>query len=204
MSDFGYASQMYEGDQISMPSTVPWCAPEIESGSVWLFDFEDARRTDYYSFALVCAALLWYGESEDDRLSSMRFTVPVHQAIAQARRRNTLVPEVLEIVQSLKDVGNEHKSHLKTFFEQALEDRPENRALHLQGLFFEYAQRTGQGKMVFDNIEPKFFARPEIPWAAQFKASTKDPQRMAVLTEIDYQSLASGNNWRFPALVGNL
>jgi len=134
----------------------------------------------------------------------MRFTVPVHQAIAQARRRNTLGSQVLEIVQSLKDVGNEHKSHLKIFFEQALQDRPENRALHLQGLFFEYAQRTGQGKMVFDNIKPKFFARPKIPWAAQFKASTKDPQRMAVLMEIDYQSLASGNNWRFPTLVGNL
>jgi hypothetical protein len=183
MSDFGYSALMYEGDLISMVRTWPWYAPEI--GKDWEFGFEDARRTDYYSFAVVCAFLLWSGETEDQHLVSIQSELTECDAIAEATRQGTLHSQIMAIVQSLKDVDVEQKQHLQVFFTRALQQDPLNRSLDLRGLFFDLAKRTDMGKMVFEDIKPMFFKRPEIPWAAQFKVCIKVSDKKAVLRSTD-------------------
>ncbi|KAF1963917.1 kinase-like protein, partial [Bimuria novae-zelandiae CBS 107.79] len=54
LADFGYAAAMVRGEPIDLARTWPWNAPEI--GYTWSFEFDEARRTDIYSFGVVC---LW-------------------------------------------------------------------------------------------------------------------------------------------------
>ncbi|KAF2659853.1 kinase-like protein [Lophiostoma macrostomum CBS 122681] len=167
MSDFGYAAVMRKGENIDMARTWPWYAPEIDSQ--WSFDFEDARRTDHYSFALVCAYVLFHDGFES-------FTAPGedvnHLAIARLemmRREGDLLPQIIALIGWLESVDSEHKEELKLFFQQSLSENPEERNLSLKGLFFEHAKRTDIGVVTFENITPTFLKPDPLPMSSQFK-----------------------------------
>jgi serine/threonine protein kinase len=57
VSDFGYSTSLRHTKGIRLPYTIPWYAPEVHDR---FFTFEAARRTDVYSFGMLCFWFLFH------------------------------------------------------------------------------------------------------------------------------------------------
>jgi len=151
-----------------MARTWPWYAPEIDSQ--WAFDFEDARRTDYYSLAMVCVFILLHGDLDNSLQCGTGSAWSMPACVEYLRRQGAFQSRITELLQSLNGIELEQRRQLQDFFSCALSEDPETRTLSLQGLFFEHAQRTDIGVVLFEEITPVFYAQGPA-WATQFKVS---------------------------------
>ncbi|KAJ4355615.1 uncharacterized protein N0V89_003635 [Didymosphaeria variabile] len=171
MTDFGYAALMHAGDHIDMARTWPWHAPEI--GSQWDFDFEDARRVDFYAFGMVCAWILLDTEylRTKSNTASANQLADTKEYIADLRKEDSVLETVIELLDKLDSLEVEQRLELKLFFEGTLQDHPETRKLHVKGIFYDYGKRTDIGNLTFEEPPRITFQIEEIPYTAQFKVS---------------------------------
>ncbi|MCJ1250419.1 hypothetical protein MMC30_007647 [Trapelia coarctata] len=57
VGDFGYSTSLRHKKRIKLPYTIPWYALEVHDR---LFTFEEAQRTDVYSFGMLCFWFLFH------------------------------------------------------------------------------------------------------------------------------------------------
>jgi serine/threonine protein kinase len=56
VADFGYSTLAGEVEQVLLPKSRPWNAPEHYFGE---FEVTDAKKTDVYSFGILCLWVLF-------------------------------------------------------------------------------------------------------------------------------------------------
>jgi serine/threonine protein kinase len=126
MADFGYSSIFVEQARLKMYGTEGWAAPEYMKGMS--ADFEAARRMDVFSLGLLCLWLLFYNRSEtgvDDTTADF---------LAHRRSRTNLVDIALRNVQASKEMDEETRKNLTSFFEQSLQHNTALRVVDCQTL----------------------------------------------------------------------
>ena len=174
LSDFGYSALMARDHTVDIAKTRPWHAPESEY--TWSYNFYEARKTDIYSFGILCSWILFcetniipHNESQLRIQSSYRW-------IAQLRKNGGVKAFAVTRIQSMTALDPNQKACLRRFFDACLSDDPLQRELHPDDLFYDYHQYGGKvdtdaPDFIKANFSTMFWDPPDQPYAALFQVS---------------------------------
>ena len=135
VADFGYATLFAGGEagRIFLPKSRPWNAPEHHFGE---FTLTEAKKTDVYSFGLLCLWVLFSnGLSNIWSLStkygtesvSFHASVGQHTVLEQLKYDDQVKCIAIRHVQSVPYMKAEHKIRLKEFFSLTIALNPAKR-----------------------------------------------------------------------------
>jgi serine/threonine protein kinase len=141
MTDFGYSTLTAgEEGRVFLPKSRPWNAPEHHFGE---FKALEARKTDVYSFGMLCLWIL-FGNSLPDipqttaegETELISFNAPLGPRTLLERLKDddkveTIVNQLMESIQGL---NVEHMVRLKILFSLTVTLDPEKRTTDLQRL----------------------------------------------------------------------
>lgn len=123
-TDFGYSSfGLTEEDRVRLPRSWPWYAPERTITPN--FSLRDAKKTDVYSFGLVCLYTLFRhhfggpGEDSESILNEWKTSSFEH--------KSGIVLKVNELLHRATGVSDTLKNSLREFFQSTLPERPNRR-----------------------------------------------------------------------------
>lgn len=134
VADFGYSAVVIDEQTIGLPTTWPWNAPECEEQ--WWFTFLQARKTDLFSFGLLCLWILFKDSSPEDGIdrelaSDSGYSYDCHW-IDTLKRTGRLLSFAHDQVQKINDLSQEEQAGLDLFFQSILSEDPERRELNLR------------------------------------------------------------------------
>lgn len=131
VTDFGYSTLHAINSseaQIRLPFSVPWNAPETTVDRDRLFSVHDAKKTDIYSFGMLCAWVLFH--------NSLRSTLK----LSTLKEDGRLFQSIQEWIYIEADLGPLQKKSLTNFFSSAIAFDPKHRQLNLQEAMEGFAQ----------------------------------------------------------------
>ncbi|KIW23673.1 uncharacterized protein PV07_11853 [Cladophialophora immunda] len=129
VTDFGYSHQ-YSGaaDAYSLPLSEPWQAPEID-GSDTEFSLQEAKRADIYSYALLCAWILYQHRLHECVAHDNANPCSGNNSISSLQKLKSsgqLQKVVLDLVDG-DELQPKHKAELRELFRHALASEPSAR-----------------------------------------------------------------------------
>jgi hypothetical protein len=135
VTDFGYSCFGATGDDIVLlPKTERWCAPEWHPRH---FTIRDAKKTDIYSFGMICAWLF----SED--FAKLRDELAVTEAVQQGAKveaRQQFQRSVMHLASKTDHLDSSGREKLAQFFEYALCENNQARKDELKDLILLFGQ----------------------------------------------------------------
>lgn len=149
VADFGFSTGFQgENDKIFLPKSRPWHAPEYHDRH---FSPEEAKRTDIYSFGLVCFWLL-FGTSgqlpfapwmQYENAESISFEVNYeHPSILECLKKNEdddLLKWIAWVINCQDDFNDGERKNLKQFFRFTLVRKPDQRNMNYNDLLSSLA-----------------------------------------------------------------
>ncbi|KAF8534369.1 hypothetical protein BDD12DRAFT_896064 [Trichophaea hybrida] len=137
VADFGY-STLAAGvaGNVFLPRSRPWNAPEYRFSA---FTVPEAKKTDVYSFGLLCFWVLFgnrlsdvttlnISEGNTEQLSFEILSEHHGPTLLESlKTQDKMVAIADELTESMPDLSDEHKIHLKQFFSLTLAYKPDDR-----------------------------------------------------------------------------
>lgn len=122
LSDFGYSTQApYTDSFVKLAISRPWNAPEYHGRE---FSFSDGKKTDIYSFGLLC---LWVLLKEDLEKCGVSFGADKVKSFDELNNQGKLLEKVREAL-SQRAISKDMQLGLVLFFTHTLENDPVRRA----------------------------------------------------------------------------
>jgi serine/threonine protein kinase len=132
VTDFGYSCIGHtEDDDLNLPCSWLWCAPEREGNH--LFRIANAKKTDVYSFGLVCFYTLFREHlGGDDASARLRGSEKMlHEWKYESPG---LLPKARELLSRMAGLSENLKSSINQFFQHSLQDKPSSRSADFKSL----------------------------------------------------------------------
>ena len=137
--DFGYSSVCStDEDQVHLPHSIPWAAPEVLHQISPKFKVRDAKKTDVYSFALVCLyTLFWRHFGVEDaegatpamteKERGWRSESKLH-ALKTSGGAGGIISKVNQLIDDEAGLSEDRKASLREFFQLTLSNRDSRNA----------------------------------------------------------------------------
>ena len=130
LSDFGYSTLVpYTNSFVKIAISRPWNAPEYHGRE---FSFSDGKKTDIYSFGLLC---LWLLLKEDLEKSGISFDADKVKSFEELKMQGKLLEKVREALLE-KAISRDTQLELMRFFTYTLEKDPARRAGGVEEVFY--------------------------------------------------------------------
>ena len=136
VTDFGYSTlTVGESGKVLLPKSRPWNAPEHHFGE---FNAQEAKKTDVYSFGMLCLWLL-FGDrlsdipqtTADGAAGLISFDVPSFLSgptlLERLKYEGSLEHIADQLVESVTSIDVEYRIHLKDIFSLTLQHNPGKR-----------------------------------------------------------------------------
>lgn len=122
MIDFGYSGHgLNEDDTVPIPRSRPWCAPECDYSVN--FSLKNAKKTDAYSFGMVCLYTLFRNLFGDDYGSGDRSPGEKRsETKLEEWKAGGIESKVGELLSNDVSLSEKMKDSLQAFFRLALPD----------------------------------------------------------------------------------
>ena len=134
VSDFGYSAVVIDDQKIGLPVTWPWNAPECDER--WWFTFLEARKTDLYSFGLLCLWILFKDNLPEDLTSIKNDTCDKYGNsfywVDNLKQSGSLQSFARDQVEQITTLSSDEKAGLQIFFRSILAEDPQSRELNLR------------------------------------------------------------------------
>jgi serine/threonine protein kinase len=135
MADFGYSTfAAGKEGMIFLPKSRPWAAPEHHFGE---FSAPAAKKTDVYSFGLLCLWILFGDGLEnipqttaDGANAFFSFSTPL-DCLERLKHQDKMLYITNQLIESMSPRYADHKIHLEEFFSLTLQLNPDNRTSDL-------------------------------------------------------------------------
>ncbi|KAK6356774.1 hypothetical protein TWF718_001116 [Orbilia javanica] len=160
IGDFGYSSLREqqvrggegddeEGDDVRIPISRPWNAPEVTNWSS-TFPLREAKLTDAFSFGLVALWLLF-----NNRLLELGVDVEKPVADPEWKHEERLKEIISVLVEKQDGLQEAQRDGIKQFFLSTLTENPAARSLDMEGLMGKFttivpAELENQGMSDYD------------------------------------------------------
>ena len=168
VADFGYSTLTAGGSgPVLLPKSRPWSAPEYHQGE---FEVNEAKKTDVYSFGMLCLWLLFGSRlsdvpqtTADGTTGSISFDSPPflsRSTLLECLKDEGRLENIANhLVESIPGLNVEYKIRLKEFFSLTLPRNPENRT----GDLARVIGLLSQNKLVSPKINLKESLRSSEP-----------------------------------------
>lgn len=140
VADFGYSTlslNRTEDDEIQLPRSRPWNAPEVTEWKV-TFSFGEARTADAYSFGMLCLWLLFENKVSDNPFDAdakgKRIENDDLKWIEKLKQDGDLQSFARARVDETNNLDQDQKEGLKSFFKWTLTNDPIRRQLSKEKL----------------------------------------------------------------------
>ena len=165
VADFGYSTlTAAEYGKVSLPKSRPWNAPEHHFGE---FNAREAKKTDVYSFGMLCLWLLFGNRLSDIPQTTADGTAELISFDAPPGRlgRRTVL-ELLKDEDRVEDIANhlvestpglkvEYKIHLKEIFSLTLPRNPGKRTCDLARVIGLLSKKRQVSPKSISKLHPK-------------------------------------------------
>jgi serine/threonine protein kinase len=150
VADFGYSTCMGAGEstsgseQVSLPWSPPWNAPEVHRDN-YILPFSEAKLSDVFSLGMVCLWLLFQNE---DLSKSARGVQGEYDWLRALKKDGKMKSFACDRIHGDRGLDISRKPAIKEFFELTLSDEPSRRTgdLHyLLRLLDQNADETEEG-----------------------------------------------------------
>jgi serine/threonine protein kinase len=134
VADFGYSTLAAgEANNICLPKSRPWNAPEHHFGE---FTTHDAKKTDVYSFGMLCLWVVSGGVPILQNNTEYTFDAPTGYctALEQLKYDDKLEHVANQFIDSIPLASAEHRNRLREFFSLAVPLNPAKRTSDLRRL----------------------------------------------------------------------
>jgi len=141
VTDFGYSTiATSEEGRVFLPKSRPWNAPEHHFGE---FKALEARKTDVYSFGMLCLWILFRNSLSDIRettaegeMELLSFNAPLGRRTLLERLKDDDKMETIanQLIESIQGLSTEHIVRLKILFGLMVPLDPEKRTIDLERL----------------------------------------------------------------------
>jgi serine/threonine protein kinase len=127
VSDFGYSSfKTSDQEYITLASSWPWTAPEIELDSETTLAY--AKAADVFSFGMLCIWILFVGSTHEAAASDVVNT-SFERRLFELKHRDQLVDFAETQIRSLPFIDPDLRAALNDIFTSTLSCAPEERDL---------------------------------------------------------------------------
>ncbi len=174
LSDFGYSALMGRDHTVDIAKTRPWHAPESEY--TWSYNFDEAKKTDIYSFGILCFWILFCDTSIIPHNELQLRNHSSYRWIAELRKNGGVKAVAVTRIQSVEALDPSQAARLRHFFDACLSEDPLQRELHPDDLFHDYQQYGGKVSTaapdyIKANAFTTFWDPPDQPYAALFQVN---------------------------------
>jgi len=138
VTDFGYSTLAAgESGMVILPKSRPWNAPEHHFGE---FDALQAKKTDVYSFGMLCLWILFENSLRHipqtsaegaTELISFNASPGPHTLLERLKDEDAVAHIANQLIESMSCLNTEHRIRLKEFFNLTLQYNPEKRSSDL-------------------------------------------------------------------------
>lgn len=156
ITDLGHSSFGDVDDEVRLPKSEPWEAPEYHDR--W-WPLEDGKRMDVYSFGLLMLWLLFRNESfpthnsvETKLRDAFDHGTDAGKTLQLSKRSGALLTYASQLVSSIPNISDKDRRHLHLVFDLSLQPRNKDRASDIRLLVHTLSQANSEFVTTHDAI----------------------------------------------------